>query len=447
MDIEPESRSVTGIEKIKYYNNTNTELEYIYVNLPLNAFAKDCSYTPYFKSMAAKIFENGNDYSYFNVESVAVNKESAEFNVYDNILRINLNDPLKINAESEITLQFEARIPFINHRTGANDYAMWFGNFLPHLAVYDSNGWNISPYYPAGDPFYTEIANYNVTVHTPENYIVAGTGVENIVRNDDSTITTTLTTKLTRDFAFAVSDKYQKESITTESGVEISFYYYSDSLNPTAILELAEKSINYFSNKVASYAYTQLDIFETGLFISGGMEYPQVVFMDSTYLKNNPTPKSLIHEIGHQWFYNVIGNNQITNAWIDEGLTMVVQEGVLSSPEEIFAQMQTDYEFLQLRLPNIDNKGLDSDLSVYKSWSDYYNIQYTRGKLMIYSLNLLMGDEMFDQFIKEFYSTYAYKVADKNGFISLAEKIYGESLEEFFTAWFDNYELPSLIYK
>lgn len=443
LDIDPVERYITGIQKVKYKNKTDTPMEYIYFSLNLNAFRPGVRPKPYFEQMEDKVLENGADYGYIDIQNVTINRETIGYETYGSTLKITLPEPLPNGTEIEIMLQFEAYIPKISHRTGANDYAMWCGNFLPTLGVYDEYGWHTTTYYPAGDPFFTEIANYNITINTPLNYTVIATGIENSVESAD-TRTTTINVKLVRDFAFAVSDRYIKSTLTTQSGIEVNMYTYSRDIETEKFLALAERSLNYYSELISSYPYRQLDIVETGMFLSGGMEYPQLIFMDSNYLHTDSSLKTIAHEIGHQWFYNIIGNNQIKEAWLDEGLSMLVQEGIFLTEAEIDAKMRSDYDRLKNTLPDIENKGLLSDLSVYKSWSDYYNIQYTRGKLMFYSLQLKIGTERFNEFLKLYYSKYSYKIASRKDMIQTAEEIYGESLTDFFDGWMQNFDLPQL---
>lgn len=443
MDLDPVQRVISGVEKVKYKNKTDAPMDYIYFSLNLNAFRPGVRPKPYFEQMESKIFENGIDYGYIDIQNVTVNREQVGYETYASTLKISLPEPLPEGIETEIMLQFEAYIPKINHRTGANDYAVWFGNFLPTLGVCDEYGWHTTTYYPAGDPFYTEISSYNITVNTPPNYTVVATGIEDVVESGN-TRTTTVNAKLVRDFAFAVSDRYIKTSVTTQSGVEISMYTYSQDINTAKFLEVAEKSVNYYSELISSYPYRQLDIVETGLFLSGGMKNPQIIFMDSDYLHTESALKTLTHEIGQQWFYNIVGNNQIKEAWLDEGLTTLLQEGISLSEAEIDKKMRSDYDKLKAALPDIENKGLISDLSVYKSWSDYYNIQYIRGKLMFYSLKKKMGSEVFNEFLKLYYNRYSYKIAGRKEMIATAEEVYGKSLTEFFEDWMQNFDLPQL---
>lgn len=174
------------------------------------------------------------------------------------------------------------------------------------------------------------------------------------------------------------------------------------------------------------------------------MEYPAFIMMDSGYLKKQSSVNSIVHEIGHQWLYNIIGNDQIKEAWLDEGLNSYLQEGVLHSKAEVEQRMIDDYNYLTITIKNTSKEPLNLSLPDYNNWSSYYNSQYTRAKLMVYSLNKKMGDELFDEFLKLYYKKYSFKIARTQDFIDTAQEVYGKDLTYFFDSWINQDELPQL---
>ena len=443
-DVNPETRTVTGIEKVSYKNRTGMELSQIYFNLHLNAFKRTAATKPYTDSTESGIFPFGKDYGYINITDTMINNAGAVFNVKDTVLTITFPEPLPPDAETEITIVFEAYIPAINHRTGSNESAMWMGNFFPILALYDENGWHKGPYYPVGDPFYANIANYAVKITTPAAYTVVGTG-EEVSSVLGGVRTTDISAMLVRDFAFAVSQLYQVDTMKTNSGVYVNLYHYSETSDGDAILNLAVKALEAYSAHVGSYPYASLDLIEVGIIpVISGMEYPGVAFIDASYFASEAKLQSIPLKLGHQWFYNIIGNNQIKEAWLDEGLTEYVCDRLFLTAEESALHMSAAYDSLQAALPTIENKTLLQDLSVYKTWSEYLNIQRTRAKLMMYALEQEIGTESMEAFLKLYYSKYAFRLVNKNEFIATAEEASQMELDDFFRGWMEDFALPPL---
>ncbi len=446
LDIDTKNRIVKGIEKVTAKNRLETPTDTLFFRLFLQAFRNPAErkgyQKPFYSNFEQKIYANGVDYGYMNIMGVTVNGEEAEYTCDDTILRIDLAEPLTPQATVEITMQFEAYIPRINHRTGANEKAMWLGNFLPVAAVRNNDGWHLDTYYPAGDPFFTNISNYTVKITAPPDCTIAATGeVINASVSEDKQILT-YQAKMTRDFALAMGD-YEVATLIS-GGFSVNFYYYSNLRNVNSILAAAADALAYCSEQIGSYPYETLNIVEAGLFISGGMEYPQIVFVDTDALMSERALTVVTHEVAHQLFYNVVGNDQIQSPWLDEMFCQYLQYAIRLTPEQLDANMQNEYAKLVNDLPAITPKSVLFGLNVYRTWGDYYRIQYVRPMLMLYALKNKMGDEMFGVFLKRYYVDFSFKSSTPQGFMQTAEAVYGKSLSQFFSAWLEAETLPPL---
>ena len=445
LNVNPETGIITGNQRVSYINKTGVELSEICFNAPLNAFSMESALQPYFSDFKGKIFPIEREYGYMNITGAMSGGIEAKYEQESCELRVYLDSPLAAGKKCDVSIQFEAYVPKMNHRTGSNQYAMWLGGFLPTLCVFENGGFRFDPYYPAGDPFYTEVANYNVNITAPSAYKVVATGVETL-KEEDGFNTASFSAKLVRDFTFVVLDSgYTKTSKKTSGGVDINFYSRNSSVSLEDFLSNAVLACEFFSSYVGAYPYSKIDIVEAGLFFGSGAEFSQMIFMDSNYMLRSEALRTMIHEIGHQWFYNIIGSDQINSAWLDEGMVSALQEKIYFQERlEYQTKFEGDYNALSDKLPHLLSLNLSADVSEYKDWTNYNNIQYTKGKLMIYSLNMKMGEEKFAEFIKAYYARYSYKIADQDGFIELAEEVYGESLDTFFDNWLNEDALPPL---
>jgi hypothetical protein len=88
----------------------------------------------------------------------------------------------------------------------------------------------------------------------------------------------------------------------------------------------ARVALGLFGLWFGPYPYDSLTIVDPahGARAAGGMEYPQLV--TAGVLEASPSeslrPEGVIvHEIGHQWFMNLLASNEAEEAWLDEGLT------------------------------------------------------------------------------------------------------------------------------
>ena len=119
-----------------------------------------------------------------------------------------------------------------------------------------------------------------------------------------------------RDFALVLSTRFRV--VDRQVGkTKISYYYYDDT-DPNKQLETAEEAISYFNKTFGEYPYATYSLVQTGLCFAG-MEYPALA-MISDELKDEEKPRVIVHETAHQWWYGVVGNNQVEYAWLDEGV-------------------------------------------------------------------------------------------------------------------------------
>ena len=449
LEIFPDERTVSGVAVISFQNTSIYALDKVFLTMPFNAFAENFPYPPYLPVLEGRIFQHGREFGSIDVTLATINLNPAEFTLDGTLLTIYLEESLLPGAYTEIGLIFEADIPRISHRTGGNDYAMWFGNFLPTLPVLTADRWHIYPYYPVGNPFFTAISNYRVNITAPNEYTIVSTGFE--VRNEGETSTvTSISVDQVRDFAFALlSPAYNSRGILTEAGIDITIHFqgnWDDEEAIDAILDTARAAFDFFESRVGTYPYQSFDIVETELFIQETMKYPGIVFVDARHLRTPAVHSSIMRDIGHQWFYNVVGNNPVTEPWLAYGLVSFLQMGLSMDEDTMASHMRGLHQSLQSAIYYMEYPELSRDLSYYTSWADFHRIQFSRGKLLFYSLWQRMGEESFSQFVRTYYSRYAFSIATAQGLMAVAEEIYGESLADFFDAWINSPELPDINY-
>lgn len=444
MDVDTSSRIVTVVEKIKYKNTSSLDLNELYINVYANAFSSDCTYAPFLPEFENDVYIHGKDYSTVKINTININNHEIPYSLNDTVLKLNLMETLKINEEIEITLQFDSYVPKIAHRLGGDDDSMWFGNFIPSMAVLDSNGWNTNKYYPVGDPFYSDIANYDVTITTPKNYTTVSSGVGKTSEQGDKNITT-ISARLIRDFAFSISKAYKKDSITTKDGIEINFYNTETRQKDIDRLLLdAKKSIEYYVNNIGSYPYPDLDIAECDLYYEGSMEYPMFIMVDKNFFDTKGKNGEYPYNFGLQWFNCIIGIDQSKEGWLNYGITAFVQSRINYGDKKINDIMTEEYKMLEDALATDDLTKLTNSLEDYTTWNSYNNVELHRSKLMIYSLYRKIGANRFDELLKTYYSTYSFKTVKANDFFNLAEKIYGGSLNDWVESWVNGEDLPEI---
>lgn len=445
LDVNPALRMISGIEKVKYKNTTGKSLNELYMNVYLNAFSQKCDYIPYLEEAKETLFPYGIDYSMFQINSLTINDEPVSYSLNNTVLNLKLQKPLAAEEETEIVIVFECYIPKISTRFGANNASLWAGSFLPTIAPYnEKNGWAKSYYYPIGDPFQNTISNYEVTLTTPEGYRIAATGTGTQSERNGKNIAV-VSAKMVRDFAFSCSNQYKKASIETKEGIPIHIYYYNEhSKNISQLLNAAKNNLEFYTQYIGSYPYTELDIVESDLYYEGDMEFPQFVLLDSSYFETEKEIAMTSFTFGFQWFSHVINTDSVNESWLTQGLTGFMQSYIYYDPKELDKIMISEYELLKEVLKTVKYPSLNNSLSAYEKEESFYHVQYRRARLMIYSLYKKMGDENFRKLLNEYYTAFSFKTITSSDFLSLCEKVYGKNLDEFFEDWIFNETMPKL---
>jgi len=439
LTIDPATRMVSsGVSRITFTNRTGNDLYEIMLRVPLNAFDGNTRHS--FAELENRVFRHGRDYGHMNIQYVTIDNEAWDFVLDGTVMTLYLDAPLAPDVTVQMVLQYSAYIPMVAHRTGANHQAMWFGMFLPMLAVYDNGGWYTPAHYPAGNPFVLEMANFAVEIITPADYIVAGTGVKTgeIPVEDTDTRVTTFVAHNARDFAFAISPYFRQEWISTESG-DIHLYYFTEDLPVDIILDIARVSMDYFSYRVGHYPFGHIRIVETDMFMDV-MAFSNVIFMDTQALMR-PDYMALAQALGHQWFFNVVGSNPVSESWLDNGLIRYMTT-------RFFYYRPISFRLyingVHSSIADRNDLFLGRGLWAFDSWQDYYLTHHVKGMLMFNALSNHMGEELFWEFIRQYFQTFYFRIASGSDFKHLAEEVYGGSLADFFQEWFGRGTVPEL---
>ncbi|MDR3082014.1 MAG: M1 family metallopeptidase, partial [Streptomyces sp.] len=228
-------------------------------------------------------------------------------------LRITLPAPLEQGRRTAVSFDVSLTVPERNDRFGSEGAFRFLGNALPVLAVHDAAGWHLDPYVATGESFYTLAGDFQVTLDHPSALKIPATG---ITRTSPGTPGRTLTHSVAhqvRDFAWAAGP-FRTATQTTPGGVRVRSYWSPDTLAEGVRLGRQEgaAAVDRFSTEYGRYPSGELDLVMTPKF-GGGMEYPGLVLLGTT-----EEGSAVVHEVAHQWWYGIVGNDQYRAPWLDE---------------------------------------------------------------------------------------------------------------------------------
>lgn len=356
----------------------------------------------------------------------------------DLALSLPLAEPLAPGATADVSLPFhiDTSGPIggeVPQRFGITEGVLVAPTFYPLLPRLIDGAWQVEPAPPGGDTANSETALYDVTIRAPADLALAVSGVETErTENADGTQTVRVVTGPMRDVAFALGP-LETASVQV-APVELRAWYLPEHAESAQeMLDAARVQYDELTDRVGPYPYPQLDLVDApGAF--GGIEYPGLVFIGTLGGTNVIEPT--VHEVAHQWFYGLIGDDQLHEPWLDEGAATYSEilyyeaagrrgwaTGMLS---DLRAQLRSHPE------PTLP---IGLGVGEYADVSDYYLFVYEKGALFFDALRRELGDAAFTDFLHLYFQTFRYKVADGAAFQDLAQDTCGCDLTSLFDLW------------
>ena len=422
MDIifDDESKRLMCNQNIEYVNNTGKTLDKIYFHIYPNAFSKK-EFAPFEKEEMKQAYPNGFNEGYIDIKNILNNNKKLAYEIKgdkNDLLQINLETKLNPGEKISIDMKYNVKIPNSVGRFGYGDNTINITNWFPIACVHDDRGWNLKGYEAVGDPFYSETSDFYVKLLAPRKYKLGSTGkVINEKQGNEKTLYE-IEAKQVRDFAFILSQKFSIDKDSYKK-IEITTYNLNENLSE-ASTKIAKDSLKIFSDLFGEYPYDTYSVIASDFYI-GGMEYPMLVMIDeSLYSEKNKFLLEYViaHETAHQWWYSVIGNDEISEPWLDEALT---EYSTILYFEQKYGKEVGEklIKTMEIQSKNHLSENIFKPSTEYKNSTEYSLNVYTKGAVIFNQVRKEVGDKMFFDTLKEYYNKYKYKNVNGAKFVEL----------------------------
>jgi len=424
--IEDSLAQVTGRQEVRYTNNEAVALDEI----------------------AFRLFPNLTGGS-TTVTNLTVNGQPAVpgYAQRDSVLFVPLPQPLLPGEQTVIAMDFAVSVPTDAASSNYGTFAyledvLALAHPYPMIAVYDDEGWNTEIAPPEGDVVYADASYYLVRVTAPADLLVVTSGTPLEQEQIGGLQTLTVAAGPARDFYLAASPNYQVVSQQVGETTVNSYAPAGLAAGAQEVADVAAQALQVFAERFGPYPYSELDLVSTAT-NALGVEYPGIIALtdniyDRTYQRY--LESTTAHEVAHQWFYNLVGNDQVDEPWLDEALTQYAT--LLYFGDQYGAAGEQDFrDSLQGRWENSDGEKIPIGLPVaaYSEGGEfagtYGAIVYGRGPLFFEALRDQMGQETFDGFLYDYVQTHRWGIATTESLRALAEQHCGCDLEALFEDW------------
>lgn len=491
--LNDQNHTISAFESFEYINHSPNTLDFLYIHLWANAYRN--GETALGKQLYAnneKLLSYGEEEDRGGIDSLdfKVNGQSVKME-YDpehiDICKIYLNTPLKSGERITVTTPYKIKIPSgeisrLGHIGQSYQITQWY----PKPAVYDQNGWNQIPYLNQGE-FYSEYGSFDVSITLPKNYVVGATG----------DLQTQSEIDFLNDLAAKTANKFKNGEFNRPKGTDKASYPESSSEFKTirytqqrvhdfawfadkryevlkGEVELPhskrkvtswalftprnawvwEKSIEYINDGTyyyslwnGDYPYNQVTAVDGTISAGGGMEYPNVTVIGNTGSAMG-LEVVIVHEVGHNWFYGILGSNERVHGWMDEGLNTLnemryvqtkypnnteLSDMVLNGRFHLNGLNHHDQGDISTLLITLlgEDQPIETHSAKFTS-INYGIIMYQKTGLIFHYLKDVLGENEFDKAMQAYFEAWKFKHPQPENLKAVLEQSTGKNLSWLF---------------
>jgi hypothetical protein len=492
-DINDEENTITAEEKLVYKNNSPFDLNQVYFHLYQNAFQPN-SYA-HALNLANKEDVKFGKYEQQKLGTVVsefkINNEVIQFRIDNTILIADLKKPLKSGDSIVFNIKFKTywdnggmRRRFKTFNTDSFNKHFDGVHWYPRICVYDRKfGWQTDQH--LGKEFYGDYGVFDVNLTFPSNYIVEATGVltnENAVlpkdlrdkidiKNYSDTMMEMVLNKQTgkmdavikyipnkykfvvpkqgtktwkyhaenvHDFAFTADPSYRIGE-TVWKGIRcITLAQEQNAAYWAPTSQFVAKVVEIYSTDFGMYGYPKIVAADA----RDGMEYPMITLNGGNW----PGHQYVIaHEVGHNWFFGMIGNNETYRAMLDEGFTQFLTSWSIKkiNNRPMYPNVEDERFVYNGYLNDAINK---NDASLNTHSDDFssalghgggYRHVYYKTATMLYNLQYVLGDELFLKAMQHYFNKWKFAHPYPEDFRQSIIEYTQVDLNWFFDQWME----------
>jgi hypothetical protein len=478
--LDPTTKSITVQEHIVWINKTHFPADEIQFHLYPNAYKNN-------KTIFAQAYPIDRDAeTHVEIQTFRVNDQKAKLIYFrpdipdphdSTVAKVSLDESVLPGDSVKIYFEYTLKIPRSVKRFGyatGRDF-FFISQWFPKAGVFENGKWICSQYHPYLN-FYSDFGNYSVRIKVPSNYKVAASGSEKERITEKYFSTYLFTQDGVHDFAWMASDEilHRADTYYCKHGTAIAIQAFVQPEHEKYIpryFDAVKNCLRYFEDNIGTYPYeniTLVDVPRTSA--SGGMEYPTLFTVSAELIspKESGWPEYLVaHEFSHQFFQGLLANNEVYEAWLDEGFASyaatkimyayyapIFEEFKLASYIPIFGLNFLSYNEIPLiyTLVNVQiPQGSRSAVNYYKNLTigtladtsyklptrlSYVVNSYSKPELVLLTLENYLGAEKMKTLLKDYYENYKFKHPTARDFIETVKRGCREDMGWFFNEFY-----------
>lgn len=488
--VDETTHIIDAAEELEYWNNSPDTLTYVYFHLYQNAFIKGSHLHELEKAQDVNVRLGKYEAAGLGtvVENLKVDGKEVNTELDNTVLKVYLPQPLYPNSSVTLSMNFKT---YYDNGSTRRRMQMWDAwgythyngcQWFPKICVYDRKfGWDTDQH--LNKEFYGDFGVYDVALDFASNYIVEATGM---LKNRDEVLPKDLREKLdVKNFAGKKWDEAPSIIVPYEKGKRKIWKYHAENVHDFAFTAdpsyristaywngiecvglvqephasgwqnsgaLVAKIIETFSTDIGMYAYPKMVAADA----RDGMEYPMLTLDGGA----EPGYRGLlVHEIGHNWFYGMVGSNETYRAAMDEGFTQFLTAWGMERIDGKYIKANPPksryrrkfYEPTKARDARVFDAYLytamnGNELPLNTHSNDFhdalgheggYGMVYYKTASMLYNLQYTLGDSLFLAAMQHYFDQWKMAHPYFEDFKSSVIRFTKVDLNWFFDEWFE----------
>ena len=235
--------------------------------------------------------------------------------------------------------------------------------------------------------------------------------------------------------------EYRQDFLYPLNGLmPVIHYIYPENLETVKPeLDKTVSMLQIFSNLFGPYPYLDEKYGHAQFGWGGGMEHQTVSSMGAF------NENIISHELAHQWFGDKITCRDWHHIWLNEGFATYANGLYL---EKAYGQ-EAYSNYIDIQMANSRNASGSIYVHDITSVSEIFNSarSYSKGAVVLHMLRGITGDSVFFDILKTYadHPSFRYNTAVTEDFQAIAESVYGNTLDYFFSEWIYGVNFPKYI--
>lgn len=381
---------------------------------------------------------------------------TRQFKVDDTLGTVTLPAPVAPGGEVDVDVEFTTKMPKVFARTGYKDDFLEIGQWFPKVGVWDCAAgphghpatcrWRAHQHH-LNSEFFADYGVYDVDVEVPKDWIVGATGVLVSEKTSGARKTLAFHAEDVHDFVWTTSPKFKvTEDKFSDAAGDVRIVMLSQpgrDANVPRHLRATREGLAELARRFGPYPYSQITVVDVPEDAegAGGMEYPTLFFTEDM-----PVPPAIhfpeyvtVHELSHQYFYGLVGSDEVEEAWLDEGFTETMSDWAVT---RMFGREGGVWDYLGQRLSVTELEQasysiasgidpLETRAFDYESNRGYGATTYAKTTLALRTMEAYLGADKFEAAMRHYYEKARFTHPRGEDFVRLFDEGAGQDLTWF----------------